>query len=210
MKKTYDYFDAAHMCSHDYLLPSLDQIVLRAAEENHNLTILDLGCGNGSLCGYFSGKGYKTTGVDSSLTGIQIAKKNHPASSFFCFSIDESVPIEFKDKFDIVISTEVIEHLFAPRNLLGFAKECLKPGGMLLVSTPYHGYLKNLMLSITNRWDRHFTVEWDGGHIKFFSVSSLRRMVIESGFENTYYRFVGRVPYLSKSMICIARKPRKD
>ncbi len=210
MKPTYNYFDGAHTASHDYLLPVIDEIVSQIAKVKTGGSILDLGCGNGSLCGHFAQKGFQTTGVDSSQSGIQIAKKNYSESSFFCFSLDEPVPRELKNKFDIVISTEVIEHLYFPRNLLKFANECLKPGGVIAISTPYHGYLKNLCLSLTNHWDRHFTVEWDCGHIKFFSVNSLRKMALESGFESPCYRFAGRLPYLWKSMICVARKPKKD
>src|SRR6266700_523843 len=47
------------------------------------------------------------------------------------------------DSFDVAIATEVIEHLVRPHNLPGFAKQLLRPGGHLIISTPYHGYLKN-------------------------------------------------------------------
>jgi len=59
----------------------------------------------------------------------------------------------------------VIEHLFLPRALLRFAAKVLKPSGSLILSTPYHGYLKNLALALTGKLDKHFTVLWDGGHI---------------------------------------------
>ena len=70
-------------------------------------------------------------------------------------------------RFDAVTSTEVIEHLFSPRSLPRFAARVLLPAGYLILSTPYHGYIKNLALSITGKWDRHFSPLWDGGHIKF-------------------------------------------
>ena len=56
-------------------------------------------------------------------------------------------------------------------------------GGEMIISTPYHGYLKNLALAITGKFDRHFTVLWDGGHIKFWSVKTLTKLLNEFGFE---------------------------
>ena len=81
------------------------------------------------------------------------------------------------DSFDVAIATEVIEHLVRPHNLPGFAKQLLRPGGPLIISTPYHGYLKNLVLALSNKWDSHLTPLWDGGHIKMWSRKTL------SGFQ---------------------------
>jgi len=102
---------------------------------------------------------------------------------------------------------EVIEHLTYPRELLKAAKKCLKPGGRLIITTPYHGYLKNLLLSIFNRWDRHFSVQWDVGHVKFFSVKSLRSLLAEESFGEIGFNFAGRFPYVWKSMICSCKQP---
>jgi len=73
--------------------------------------------------------------------------------------------------------------------------------------TPYHGYLKNLVISLVGGWDRHFQVERDGGHIKFFSKRTLRRMAEAVGFRNLRFQGAGRLPWLWKSMILVAQKP---
>lgn len=82
----------------------------------------------------------------------------------------------------------------------------MKPGGTLILTTPYHGYLKNLALALTGKMDKHFTVDWDCGHIKFFSVKTLTQMVAEQGFRNIRFAFAGRCPYLWKSMVLCAEK----
>jgi 2-polyprenyl-6-hydroxyphenyl methylase/3-demethylubiquinone-9 3-methyltransferase len=74
------------------------------------------------------------------------------------------------------------------------------------MSTPYHGYLKNLAISLVNGWDRHFEVHRDGGHIKFFSKRTLGRMAEEVGFGRQKFYGVGRLPWLWKSMILVAMK----
>ena len=82
----------------------------------------------------------------------------------------------------------------------------LKPGGYLIIGTPYQGYLKNLALSILDGWDAHHTVAWDGGHIKFFSVKTLSTLVARHGFELMAFHYLGRAPWLWKNMICFAKK----
>jgi hypothetical protein len=72
-----------------------------------------------------------------------------------------------ESEFDAAVSTEVVEHLFSPRALPRFAHAKIKAGGVFIVTTPYHGYLKNLVLCLANKWDFHHSPLWDGGHIKF-------------------------------------------
>lgn len=71
----------------------------------------------------------------------------------------------------------------------------------MIISTPYHGYLKNLALAATGKLDNHFTVLWDGGHIKFWSVKTLSKLLEEYGFEVVEFKGSGRIPYLWKSML---------
>ena len=135
----------------------------------------------------------------------QLAAEACPGVTFRQMSVDDD-PAALGGSFDIVVSTEVVEHLVAPRNLPAFAAKVLRPGGHLIVSTPYHGYWKNLVLSLANRWDDHWTPFWDGGHIKFWSRKTLTRLLEGEGFRVTAFIGAGRVPYLWKSMILVARK----
>jgi len=107
---------------------------------------------------------------------------------------------------DAVISTEVIEHLYDPQAFLRNAYTLLKPEGIFIVTTPYHGYLKNLMLALTGDMDRHFTVLWDHGHIKFWSRKTLEQALRETGFTPIEFTGAGRIPYLWKSMVIKAKK----
>ena len=80
-------------------------------------------------------------------------------------------------------------------------------GGVAIVSTPYHGYLKNLALALMGKMDAHFTVLWDHGHIKFWSIPTLTTLLTEVGFCNIRFHRVGRIPTFAKSMIAVANKP---
>jgi hypothetical protein len=85
-----------------------------------------------------------------------------------------------------------------------FANKYLMGGGAIIISTPYHGYLKNLALSVFNHWDKHHTPLWDGGHIKFWSKRTLTVLLEEQGFKVEKIIGVGRLPYLWKSMVLMA------
>ena len=107
-----------------------------------------------------------------------------------------------------MVSLEVIEHVFYPRKYAKCIFDLLEPGGFALISTPYHSYWKNLILAVTGKMDAHFTALWDYGHIKFWSIRTLTTLLEEAGLEVIKFRRVGRIPFLGKSMIVVARRPR--
>lgn len=168
------------------------------------LRVLDLGCGNGSLSNLIAQQGYEVIGMEESPSGVEIAQRNFSGCHFIQGSIYSPPRIYLDNSFDAVISVEVIEHLFYPKELPRLAKKCLKPGGKLIVTTPYHGYFKNLVLALLGRMDNHHTVLWDGGHIKFFSVKTLSQLLKAEGYTDLHFQFAGRAPYLWKSMLCSA------
>jgi len=165
-------------------------------------SICDLGCGNGHITGRLAALGYEVTGVDASASGIAIARRVYPNVEFVEALIDRDLRL---GQFDLVVSSDVIEHMYRPSDLLEAARALLKPGGQILLGTPYHGYVKNLALAATGKMDAHFSVLHDGGHIKFFSVKTLSALMRDRGFEDLNFTFYGRAPWLWKNMICHAR-----
>lgn len=193
-------------CAHDYLLPG----VLRAIDRlygDRRVRILDLGCGNGFVASRLAELGHDVTGIDAATDGIKIARATYPWVNFQRGSIYEREwPSVTDDSFDCVISLEVVEHLLYPKDLFEKSYRVMRSGGHLILSTPYHGYLKNLALSLVNGWDKHFDVTWDGGHVKFFSRKTIQLMAVEAGFKNLRIFGVGRLPGLWKSMFLLAQK----
>jgi len=175
-------------------------------DKDKNQHILDLGCGNGYLVNHLVKLGFNAYGTDASEKGIAIARKTNPDRFFVQDLSSDALPPELQAiPFDTIITTEVIEHLYNPQAFTDFCKQQLKPGGELIVTTPYHGYLKNLTLSIFNKWDSHMDPLWLGGHIKLWSRKTLTKVLTNSGFAVTQFKGCGRFPYFWKSMIIKAR-----
>jgi len=136
--------------------------------------ILDVGCGNGSLALKFSERGHYVVGVDLAEAGIRIARESCPSGRFEVLSADIHLGEHLHEApFDLVYSVEVIEHLYDPRSFMAACFNATKPGGRFICTTPYHGYLKNLAISLVNGWDKHADPLFDGGHIKLFSYKKL-------------------------------------
>ena len=197
----YGWNSAEALPDHAYTLPAIKQLLLGGG----GLTVLDVGCGNGYIASQLAVMGYDVIGIDASEDGIAIARKAHPEVRFEVYSAYDDLTDVVVD-VDVVVSSEVIEHLYRPKLFLENAFKVLCPGGHIILTTPYHGYLKNLALSLFNHWDKHHTVEREGGHIKFFSERTLTRMLKVCGFDSVIFHNAGRVRWLWKSMVCRARK----
>ena len=81
-------------------------------------------------------EGLSAIGMDISETAVDAAVRRHPGCHFIAHSA-ENLPWPFEpDSLDLIVSFEVIEHLVEPRRLLKGAREVLKPGGHLALTTP--------------------------------------------------------------------------
>lgn len=165
---------------------------------------MDCGSGHGDLVTAAARRGFIATGLEISEAAVVLAQRRHPASSFVCHSLEDVPwPIE-QQGFDIVSSFEVIEHLIRPRRLLQGAFDALRSGGYVAITTPYHGLIKNLVVSAIG-FERHFAAE--GPHIRFFTDASLGRLASEVGFRNVAFFHYGRIPPVWSGVFMWARKP---
>jgi len=148
-------------CAHEYILPP---VMTRIEDLYHGkpVRVLDIGCGNGYVASRLAQKGHSVLAIDASHDGIRIARSSYPDVRFEVRSLyEDDLEKIVCQPVDCVIALEVIEHLFYPRRLFEQSYRVLRPGGYFILSTPYHGYLKNLAISLINGWDRHCKVDWD-------------------------------------------------
>lgn len=128
----YRYPDAANNCSHDYLMPTvnaeLDFIKADLLARGLLPRIFDLGCGNGSVAASITMRGWEVSGVDPSFEGISAATEMYP-------DLDLKVGSAYSDlvsvygRFPVVVSLEVVEHIYAPRDYAATLFDLVEPGG---------------------------------------------------------------------------------
>ena len=168
------------------------------------VVMLDYGCGDGEIIKELRAinAGARYIGVDISKTALAKAQASLPDAVFYQVGDGERVPIPAAS-VDFIFCSEVIEHLFDVQGFINEMHRVLVPGGQLVLTTPYHGWLKNLAV-ITFNFDRHF--DPTRGHVRFFSRASLTRCLQAGGFRVDRVSGIGRRWPLWKSMFVVARK----
>lgn len=199
----YAYVDAEPTWSNAYLWPALLKVL--AGIDPAERRVFELGCGNGATARLLARNGYSVTGVDPSASGITIAKQfESDRLRFEVGATSDDLGGRF-GTFPLVISLEVIEHCPSAREFMRAFTSVLAPGGVGILSTPYHSYLKNLAVVASGRFDHHFDPLWEGGHLKFFSTAKLRQLFDEFELRYEFHR-IGRIPVLAKSLLAVVRR----
>ena len=126
----YRYYDSAPTWANAYLWPVVKQeleVVIEKSGGNRPRA-LDLGCGNGATAEMIRKMGFDVVGVDPSESGIALAREAYPDCHFEQGSAYDDLASRFGE-FDAVVSLEVIEHCYYPRNMLSTTFDLLKRGG---------------------------------------------------------------------------------
>lgn len=132
--------------------------------------ILDVGCGRGWLTNLLSAYG-RAMGIEPVAPVVAHARRLFPALTFEAMT-PEAMP--GAARFDAIVSSEVLEHVRDKRSFLRRLNELLKPGGLLVVTTP--------RAELYKKWTRRFgrpsqpIEEW-------ISTDALRRLLDECGFD---------------------------
>jgi len=164
--------------------------------------VLDVGCGRGEFCVFFASLGYSPTGTDISSQAVEFARRQHPGIAFEACPVEALLPSQ-AGAFDAVFSSEVIEHLFDVGTFLESIHQLLKPGGLLVLTTPYHGLVKNITIDLMN-YAGHYNPL--GQHIRFFDKQSLSMCLTRFEFEPIVWTGYGRPWPFWKSFFVVSRK----
>lgn len=202
MNSEYTYSEKLVSPGHDWIDPVILRVIGRLAPTR----VLDLGCGNGVLAAKLVKIGCDVVGIEPSHSGIDEARQMFPEIDFRVGGVyDDPASLDL-GMFDLVVSEEVVEHLYFPDALITFSDKVLKPGGKLVLSTPYYGYHRNLLLAIFNRWDHHLTPLWDHGHIKLFSKKTLSKLLRRNSYRMIEFHGAGNFAYFWRTMVVVASR----
>lgn len=99
--------------------------------------LLDVGCGNGYFTQWLARKGWQVWGLDHSFLNIQRAHREFPSLHWV---VGSALALPFpRASFDVVVCSEVLEHLPDDQAAIDEIARILKPGGRLILTTPHRG-----------------------------------------------------------------------
>tara|TARA_A100001015_G_scaffold71951_1_gene79771 strand:+ start:1475 stop:2200 length:726 start_codon:yes stop_codon:yes gene_type:complete len=168
-----------------------DTLKKKSINSIRNLKILDIGCGGGILCEPLARLGAKVTGIDENKKAIEAAKehskKNKLKINYKALSYDE---IKLNEKFDVILSMEVLEHIDDIGILISNSKKLLKKNGIFLGST-INKTLSSYLLAIVFaenilRLVPKKTHLWS----KFIKTNRIKKELILNNFTNINFQGV--------------------
>ncbi len=147
---------------------SQERLLEELARHARGRTLLDVGCGDGQFLETARRRGWDALGIDLSEPAVLLCQRRGLAASktdFFDRSLDAK-------RFDVIIMSELIEHVRSPQRFLRRASDLLETGGILYLTTPNFGSLARRMLG--GSWS-----VFHPEHIGYFERSTLRKMASE-------------------------------
>lgn len=152
-----------------------------------NKRILDIGCSTGYLAHFLKNNGNNVSGIDFLDKAVLIAKQNK-IDAYVCDIENEKLP--FKDNsFDLVIFSEVIEHLVDPDIALKKIYQVLKNNGLLIVSTPNIAYIQYRFELLFGKLpdfcefrNRFFERHYNFQHKSLFTTNVLKKTLLSNNF----------------------------
>lgn len=181
-----DYYDA-YWSAEVQPRFELDEVLVELLERHvdRESRCLDVGCGAGeTYAQWINREAASYVGVDVSAKAVEHARQRGLSAEL----IDEAVTLPFAaDSFDVAVCIEVFEHLFAPARAASEIRRVLRPGGVLIASTPNSAYWRlraNLLFGVWNPLGDSRSIEapWRDPHIRFFTVAVLERMLRTAGY----------------------------
>lgn len=166
--------------NHKAFIKILPQIISQIQKPNHEIKVLDIGCGNGTFINYMKQKGFEVWGIDIDPKSIEVAKKHFNLQNTFNMSLEEFIrsDIAKENKFDVITFFEVLEHQTNPKEFLENIKKIISKDGIFGGTVPN----RNRAFAEITRKNRNY--DFPPHHFMWFSKKSLENLFQYSNAES--------------------------
>jgi SAM-dependent methyltransferase len=153
------------------------------------LRVLDVGCGSGVHgAELFRLYGHRVVGVDLSEASIRKAETRLAEAYVADVTQPERYPFQGRQHFDVVLFSDMLEHLTDPLDVLTRHYQLLAPGGQVLISLPNVAIWNVRLALLLGRFEYGDTGTLDRTHMRFFTRRSFRRFLREAGLTPSRHR----------------------
>ncbi|MDK2911039.1 MAG: hypothetical protein PWR20_2607 [Bacteroidales bacterium] len=176
-----------------------------AAINRKPLNILEIGCGNGNICYQLAHEGHIVKGIDLDENSINYGK-SHFKHENLLFDVKPAEELVNGKVYDVVICSEVLEHLYDPASVLHTITRLLADNGIVIITTPNGVGPRELFITRPVQWIKHNsrilyailrlvkkmmgytgqTVQsssYSLEHVQFFKLKDLKKMALDCGLQ---------------------------
>ncbi len=151
---------------------------LAGVGELRGLRVIDVGCGAGPALRYLVARGALAVGLDHSRYALTAAAHLAPGSGLVLNDSAGSLPCA-SEQADIILLSELVEHLTDAAPLLHECYRVLRPGGRIIITTPNLWDCRRLLAPLTGRiWSG----DTDPTHVNLYTPSRLAHELRQAGF----------------------------
>ena len=180
-----NYYSAENLTVAAFVAKHLDEIVRTFEPYRKNNRLLDVGCGAGTFLEAAARAGWQATGVEVSRTAAEHIREK----GFDVFGGELEKANYPNDHFDVVIASEVLEHVPDPEAMIEQIARVLRSGGLLWATTPHGRGISARLLGV--QW----SIVCPPEHLQLFSVSSIKKLLTNAGFGSVKVATHGTNPF---------------
>lgn len=169
-----DYYVPENMRVPEFINRRVEEIVAGFEPYRHNNRMLDLGCGAGHILLAAKRAGWEAKGVEISPKAVEHVRSQ--GGDVFCGRLEESAYPE--GHFDVVASSEVLEHVDDPVGFVAEVRRVLRPGGLFWATTPHGRGISAKLLGL------NWSIVVPPDHLHLFSLKGVRRLLESAGFRS--------------------------
>lgn len=168
--------------------------------------VLDVGCGRAALGEAIAQKGYEVWGVENAPSAVRVARGRIARLIEKDLLDQHGISQELgSTRFDYLVFSDVLEHVYDPVGVLRFYSGFLKPGGKVLVSVPNALAWFHRLEFLFGRFQYRDSGILDRTHVRFFTFANAQELANRSGLKTLRWDctpFVVRafLPWIKRAM----------